>query len=184
MQRKACHHLINTSAYEKCLLPSPQTPSLHLGMWNITFHVLCGFPCSSRALSVFQRCKSSVKGTSSCWSVSGSWFNMTSVIPEMREVSSDLTMTLCPDFQMVLMLFINLETSHWHGSQPGLNALGVTRAVWARGQWGSPKFLSGLHLTGQVSILPPSAFGKIRWRWLSTQESCVLFVFVSSSHLL
>lgn len=80
MQRKACHHLIKTSAYEKCLLPSPQTPSLHLGVWNITFHVLCGFPCSSRALSVFQRWKSSVKGTSSCWSVLGSWFNMTSII--------------------------------------------------------------------------------------------------------
>lgn len=44
MQRKACHHLINTSAYEKCLLPSPQTPSLHLGMWNITFHVFCAAP--------------------------------------------------------------------------------------------------------------------------------------------
>lgn len=112
------------------------------------------------------------------------WPASLNFIPEMREVSSDLTMTLCPDFQMVLMLFINLGTSHWHGSQPGLNALGVTTAVRARGQWGSPKFLSGLHLTGQVSILPPSAFDKIRWRWLSTQESCVLFVFVSSSHLL
>lgn len=52
----------------------------------------------------------------------------------MREVSSDLTMTLCPDFQMVLMLFINLETSHLHGSQPGLNSLGVTKVVRAQGQ--------------------------------------------------
>lgn len=52
----------------------------------------------------------------------------------MREVSSDLTVTLCPDFQMVLMLPINLETSHLHGSQPGINSPEVTKAVGARGQ--------------------------------------------------
>lgn len=40
-------------------------------------------------------------------------------------------MTLCPDFQMVLMLFINLEAFYLHGSQPGLNSLEVTKDVRA-----------------------------------------------------
>lgn len=31
-------------------------------------------------------------------------------------------MTLGPDFQMVLMLFISLEAFYLHGSQPALNS--------------------------------------------------------------
>lgn len=147
-------------------------------MWNIIFHVWCGFPCSWRALAVFQLWESSVKETISCWPVTDSWFKTTSVIKlhywdAWSFFRLGVAVTLCPDFQMVLMLFINLEAFYLHGSQPGLNSLEVTKDVRAWGQRGSPKFIFGSHLTGQVNILPPAALGKRKWRWLSTQESCV-----------
>lgn len=157
MQRKARHPLMKTSAHEKCSLPTPQMPFFCIWACGILHVMYCVAPhAAPEPLLCLSDGKVQLKepvtlGQSQVYGLT--WPASLNFVQEMREVSSDLTMTLCPDFQMALMLPINLETSHLRGSQPGLNSPGVTKAVGMRAlrvSWVPlrlPSDCSGQHFT-------------------------------------
>lgn len=144
MQHKACHHLIKTSACEKCLLPFSKTSP-----WIWTYgilHFMCasGFPGSFQVLAVSRLKRGFCKETISRWPVSQAHDSKWPAFIKLYYWAAwsffglGGGMTLCPDFWMVLKLFINLEAFYLHGSQPGLSSLGGNKGCPDRRAVGVP----------------------------------------------
>lgn len=143
MQYKACHHLIKTSAYEKCLLPFSEA-SPWIGAYVILpFMHDSGFPYSFWVL-LSQLKKRFYKETISPWPVfqahDSKWPAFIKLYYWAAWSCFGLGdgMTLCPGFWMVLKLFINLEAFYLHGSQPGLSSLGGNKGCRDRRAVGGP----------------------------------------------
>lgn len=130
MQHKACHHLIKTSSCEKCLLPFVKTSPWIWAYGILHFMYDSGFPCGLRVLAVSQLKERFCKETISPWPVSQAHDSKWPAFIKLYYWAAwsffglGDGVTLCPDFWMVLKLFINLEAFYLHGSQPGLSSLG------------------------------------------------------------
>lgn len=144
MQHKACHHLIKTSACEKCLLPFSETSPWTWAYGILPFMFDSVFPCIFWVLAVSHLKQRFYKETISLWPVSqahdSKWPAFIKLYCWAAWSFSGLGdgMTLCPEFWMVLKLFINLEAFYLHGSQPGLSSLGGNKECRDRRAVGSP----------------------------------------------
>lgn len=149
------------------------------------FMYASGFPCSLRVLAVSQLKERFCKETISPWPVSQAHDSKWPAFIKLYYWAAwsffglGSGMTLCPDFWMVLKLFINLEAFYLHGSQPGLSSLGGNKGCWDRRAVGGPTPLRLPSVSDQVNILTPASLGKIKWKWLSAQgimfQICLFF---------
>lgn len=152
MPHQACHHLIKTSASEKCLLPFSKTSPWIWAYGILHFMYDSGFPCSFQILAVSQLEERFYKETISPWLGSQAHDSKWPAFIKLYYWAAwsffglGDGMPLCPDFWMVLKLFINLEAFYLHGSQPGLSSLGGNKGCRDRRAVGD-LLLSGFHLT-------------------------------------
>lgn len=144
MQHKACHHLIKISACEKCLLPFSKTSPWIWAYGILDFKYNSDFPWSLRVLAAFQLKERFCKETISPWPVSQAHDSKWPAFIKLYYWAAwsffglGDCVTLCPDFQMVLKLFINLEAFYLHGSQPGLSSIGGNKGYQGRRAVGVP----------------------------------------------
>lgn len=152
MWHKARHHLIKTSACEKCLLPFSKTSPWIWACGIAHFTYDSGFLCSFQVLAMSRLKKRCCKETISPWPVSQAHDSKWPAFIKLYYWAAwsffglGDSLTLCPDFGMVLKLFINLEAFYLHGSQPGLSSLGGNKGCRDRRAVGVP-LLEGVHLT-------------------------------------